>query len=160
MWHLFIILSHLCFEKQVNLSFILSSWSHQRESLKTMSLLWRCSQAGDWIQTAGYILGRIMLNMNSSGNPWWVCDGVVTIHIILVHSLFEPAYLYSHRCVWWGVKRVITDGCFHIGRTFSPVTWFQYPLKQMGWRIILSFYRYQVFLLTVHSSLECQLWSF
>ena len=43
----------------------------------------------------------------------------------------------------------------HIGRTFSQITWFPYPVKPMGWWITLSLYRYQV--LSVHSALAMPL---
>lgn len=76
-----------------------------------MSLLWVWYQAGVWTQTAGCILGRIMLNMNSSRNPWWVvtklysiwCIDIHTMYIILhlVYFLFEPNHLYSHHFMHW-----------------------------------------------------------
>lgn len=145
-FYLFFIYCPSSSEKEVHLSFILPSWSHQREPLKTMSLLWRCSRAGEWIRTAGCILGRITLNMNSSGKPWWVCDG---IWYILFMNL--PTSIPTTVCDEVLNGALITDACFHIGRTFSRITWFPYPVKQMGWWIILSLYRYQVFLFTVHS---------
>lgn len=50
--------------------------------------------------------------------------------------------------------------CFHIGRTFSQITWFPYPVKPMGWWITLNLYRYQVLsvyiALSLPSSANCE----
>lgn len=116
----------------VYLPFILSSWFHQREQSKTMSPSWRCSQAGEWTRTVGCISGRILLNMNSSGDPWWVC------------KTYIPAAAFderegSHNWVLFSNSQ----------RTFSQITWFHYQVRRTGCWIILSCCRYLLFVFPV-----------
>lgn len=115
-------------------SFILFPRFHQREQSKTMSPSWRCSQAGEWTRTVGCISGRILLNMNSSGDPWWVCENHVP-----AAALDEREN--SHNWVLSSNPQ----------RTSSQITWFHYRVRRMGWWIILSCCRYLLFVLTVHS---------
>lgn len=79
-----------------------------------MSPFWRYSQAGGWIRTAGYILGRIMPNMNSSGNPWWACDarhfGFCTVDAPFDTARLMPDGAFKLSCFYWGA--FISAGLF------------------------------------------------
>lgn len=118
----------------VYLPFILFSWFHQREQSKTMSPSWRSSQAGEWTRTAGCISGRILLNMNSSGDPWWVCKNYIPAAAFDQQESSHNWLLFSNS-----------------QRTFSQITWFHYQVRRMGCWISLSCCRYLLFVFTVHS---------
>lgn len=74
------------------------SWSLQRGSLRTMSLSWKCSQDGEWTRTVGSTSGRIMQNMNSSGNRWLVC-------VLYFYCWLDP--FCEHDCNHWVVHFII-----------------------------------------------------